>query len=179
MGSPVTLYRFQLELSDIDRGVYETLDFRAAQHPSETLLYLVTRVLAFALSYEKGLSFTSAGLSDPNEPALRSIDDNGETFTSIEIGNPSARRLHKTSKASKFVKIYTYKDPKLLLKEINSERIHRLEEIEIFSLDSKFLERIIAKLERQNNWQIIRNGESLIVNINGQSEKGDIKRHYF
>ena len=41
-----TLYRFQIELSDIDRGVYESLDWRVACHPSEDSERMVVRVLA-------------------------------------------------------------------------------------------------------------------------------------
>ena len=174
---PVTLYRFQLELTDVDRGVYETIDVRAAQHPSEAPLYLVTRVLALALSWEEGLAFTAGGLSDPDEPAIRSPDENGGTRTWVEIGNPSARRMHKAAKASRHLKVYTYKDPKLLMVEIESERVHRASEIEIYSFAPAFLERLIARLERHNVWQIIRNGESLIVNVANHSESGEILRH--
>ena len=41
-----TVYHLEIELSDVDRGVYETLSLKAAQHPSETPGYLVARVLA-------------------------------------------------------------------------------------------------------------------------------------
>ena len=44
-----TVYNFDIQLSDVDRGVYETLSLRVAQHPSETDDYLVTRVLAYCL----------------------------------------------------------------------------------------------------------------------------------
>jgi len=44
-----TIYRLQIELSDVDRGVYESLDLRLARHPSESMPYLLTRALAYAL----------------------------------------------------------------------------------------------------------------------------------
>ncbi|MES3037442.1 MAG: YaeQ family protein, partial [Bdellovibrionota bacterium] len=50
MALPSTLYRFKIDLSDIERGVYEQLEFRVAQHPSESLVYLLTRVLAYVLN---------------------------------------------------------------------------------------------------------------------------------
>jgi uncharacterized protein YaeQ len=68
-----TLYRFRIDLSDVDRGVYETLDFRIAQHPSETTTYLLTRVLAYALNTQPGLEFSSGGLSDPDAPAPKDL----------------------------------------------------------------------------------------------------------
>ena len=44
-----TIYNFDIQLADVDRGVYETLALRVARHPSETEEYLVTRVLAYFL----------------------------------------------------------------------------------------------------------------------------------
>ncbi len=108
------LYRFQIELSDIDRSVYESLDFRIAQHPSETAPFLLTRVLAFALCYEQNLEFSPAGLGDPDVPALSSKGLNGVTNLWIEIGNASARKLHKASKSAKEVKVFTYKKSRSL-----------------------------------------------------------------
>ena len=40
-----TIYTFDLTLSDVDRGCYETLALRVAMHPSESPEYFVTRVL--------------------------------------------------------------------------------------------------------------------------------------
>ncbi len=105
------LYHFQLDLSDVDRGIYESLDFRTVQHPSETGIYLLSRVLAYALSYQEGLEFSPSGLGDPDAPVLRAMGAMGATEIWLEIGNPSARKLHKASKAAKNVIVYTYKNP--------------------------------------------------------------------
>lgn len=177
MAAPVTLYRFRLSISDIDRGVYESLDFRAAQHPSEAPIYLVTRVLALALSFEEGLAFTSGGLSDPDEPALKSAAEHGAIHTWIDIGNPSARRIHKASKAAARVQIYTYKNPQLLLEELRSEPIHRSEALEIFSLPPKFLDQLVSNLDRDNSWQVLRNEGLLTIGIGEESFTAEIGRH--
>ncbi|MBS1984099.1 MAG: YaeQ family protein [Bdellovibrionales bacterium] len=178
MAPPTTLYRFQVEVSDVDRGVYESLDFRAAQHPSESLPYLLTRVLAFVLNADGALAFTPGGLSDPDEPALRSVDANGTAQMWIEIGNPSARRLHKASKSARQVKIYTYKDPDLLLKEIAGSDVHRAEALEIFSFAPKFLEALATKLERNNGWSLIHNDGLVTVTIGDWVEQGELVRHH-
>ena len=46
MALSATVYHIQIELSDVDRGVYEALDLRVARHPSESMPYLLTRVIA-------------------------------------------------------------------------------------------------------------------------------------
>ena len=139
MAAPTALFRFRIELADIDRGVYESLDFRVAQHPSETLPYLLTRVLAFALNAGQNLAFSAGGLSDPDEPCMSAPGNRGGIALWIEVGNPSGRKLHKASKASEKVKVYTYKNADALVRELESEQVHNLDSIDLFALSSDFL----------------------------------------
>jgi uncharacterized protein YaeQ len=69
-----TLFKFQIELSDIPRALYQTIEFRAAQHPSESMPYFLTRVLAFILNYEEDLMFSPTGLHDPDAAAINIPD---------------------------------------------------------------------------------------------------------
>src|SRR3954462_11918072 len=94
-----TVYHLQIELSDVDRGVYEAIDLRVARHPSETMRYLLTRVIAYCLCHEEGIAF-SKGLSTADDPALWVKDPQGNLRVWIEVGTPTAERLHKASKAS-------------------------------------------------------------------------------
>jgi uncharacterized protein YaeQ len=175
----VTVYRFRLELSDVDRGVYESLDFRTALHPSETPIYLVTRVLAYALNAQEGLAFSPSGLSDPDAPAMR-VDDaqGGGTRLWVEIGNPSARKLHKAAKAADQVKVYTYKQPELLLKDIAAGEVHRASELGIVSFDPRFLERLAASLQKDNSWGVMMSdGVLLVTRPDGTSEETEPRTH--
>ncbi|MBK5259061.1 MAG: YaeQ family protein, partial [Thermoanaerobaculia bacterium] len=54
MALTATVYNVETELSDIDRGVYESLSLRMARQPSETLEYMLTRLLAYCLEYTEG-----------------------------------------------------------------------------------------------------------------------------
>jgi len=172
------LYRFRIELSDMDRSRYETLDFRTALHPSESPISLVTRALAFALNSQEGLEFSPGGLSDPDAPALHIPNPHGGARLWIEIGNPSARKLHKASKACNEVKVYTYKNPELLLKEIASAHIHRVEELQIFSFDPRFLDRLVEGLDRENRWNVMHAEGSLIVSWGiDRVEQSELRSH--
>lgn len=173
-----TLYRFKIEVSDVDRGVYETLDFRAALHPSETPVYLITRVLAFVLNTQENLEFSAGGLSDPDAPCMKIDNPQGGIKLWIDIGNPSARRLHKASKASQVVRVYTYKDAKLILQDIASEKVHEAEKIEIFSFDLRFLEMIVVALEKDNVWNLFCSESQLVLSLaKGQVLESEIKKH--
>ena len=110
MALGATIYTFDIELADSDRAVYQSLNLRVAQHPSETPDYLLTRVLAYCLEFAEGIAF-SKGLSDPDEPAISVRDLTGALQVWVDIGLPEPERLHRASKAAPRVAVYTHKDP--------------------------------------------------------------------
>ena len=175
MSKASVLYRFQIELSDIERGVYEKLDLRLAMHASESFSFLLTRMLAYALNVEPGLAFSLEGLGNSDEPCISSEDPRGGKDLWIEVGSPSARRLHKAAKAAKRVKVYTYKNPEALLAEVAGEDVHNAEKIEFFSFDIEFLERLEQMLDRNNTWGIIRDQGSVTVSAGDLSESGELR----
>lgn len=171
-----TLYRFTIDLSDVDRNLYQTLEFRAAMHPSESLPFFVTRILAYALNFQDGLEF-SPGISAPDEPAIRVKGLTGGLDLWIDIGNPTAKRIHKASKAVKEVKIYTHKDAAMLARELKEEQVHRLAEIGLYSLDQPFLNTLGATLDRDNHWELTRNEGELYVGVGKDSFQGRLEKH--
>ncbi len=171
------LYRFQIELSDVDRGVYESLDFRVNQHPSETAPYLLSRVLGYALSYQEGLEFSLSGLSDPDAPAMQRMGTNGSTDLWIEIGNPSAKRLHKASKTARQVIVYTYKSAEVLMLDIRNNNVHRANEIQIFAFDAKFLQSLEERLEKNNRWSILQQQGHLDIDSGKDLVSSDVRSY--
>ena len=153
MAKTSTLHRFQLELADIDRNVYESLDLRVACHPSEDSERLVVRVLARAVAHEQGLDF-GRGLSTPEEPALWTRSATGEIETWIDVGCPSADRLHRASKASRRVLIFTHKPEQVLRKEWSSRAVHRADEIEVTRLSAELVRNLAAELKRNMQWYV-------------------------
>ncbi len=170
------LYRFKIELSNLEKNCYETLDFRLAQHPSESLDYLLTRVVAYALSYEERLEISASGLGDPEGPALSVANLQGGFSLWIEIGNPSNRKIHKASKAANIVQIFTYKNPQILLTEMAKEKIFRKEEVQIISIPSKFLERLQGHIEKENRWNLVFNDGVMSVSGESFSEECEVVR---
>jgi uncharacterized protein YaeQ len=153
MALGATMYVFNVELADSDRGVYETLEIRAAQHPSETAEYLLTRVLAYCLEYTDGIAF-SKGLSDTDEPTVFVRDLTGALQLWVDIGTPDAQRLHRASKAAPRVVIYCHKDAELLALRLAAEKIHRLEALELYAIDRAWLADWVKKLDRRMNFTL-------------------------
>jgi len=144
-----TMYVFTVELADADRGVYETLEIRAAQHPSESTDYLITRLLAYCLEYQEGIAFSKGGVSDRDEPTVFARDLTGALTLWVEIGSPSAERLHQASKAAPRVVVYCHRDTHLLPAKLRGATIHRAEALEIYGLDRGFLDALVKRLERR------------------------------
>ncbi|MES2606292.1 MAG: YaeQ family protein [Pseudomonadota bacterium] len=148
MAIGATMYVFTIELADADRGLYETLEIRAAQHASEAADYFLTRVLAYCLEYQEGISF-SKGLADRDEPTVYARDLTGALTLWVEIGTPSAERLHQASKAAPRVVIYCHKDAQLLASKLKDAGIYRVETLELYALDRDFLAALVKQLDRR------------------------------
>jgi uncharacterized protein YaeQ len=170
-----TMYTFDVALSHIDRGVYESLSIKAACHPSETEDYLATRVLAYCLEYDEGIAF-SKGLSEPDEPAISVRDLTGALRAWIEIGAPDAARLHKASKASPRVAVYTHKDPRLLLRAYEGQRIHRAETVELYAPDRALIDAIVGHLDRRVRVALTVADGHLFLDIGGRTASGALER---
>ncbi|MDX2052581.1 MAG: YaeQ family protein [Polyangiaceae bacterium] len=177
MALTATMYHIQVDLSDVDRGVYESLDLRVARHPSESMRYLLTRTLAYCLAYEEGIAFSKGGLSNTDDPPLSIHDLQGNLRTWIEIGTPSAERLHKASKASPRLVVFTQHDPMLLQKTATERDIHRAQEIEIYALEPTFLDELDAVTDRNVRWELVHTDGQLYVTVGGKSIVGSVARH--
>jgi uncharacterized protein YaeQ len=171
-----TVYHVEVDLSDVDRGVYEALDLRVALHPSETLQHLVTRAIAYCLSYQEGISF-SRGLSATDEPAVWVKDPQGNLDLWLDVGSPSAERLHKASKAARRVAVFTHHDPAILLKQIQGEKIHRRDELEIWALDPRFVDAVASAMSRHTHMSMVRNEEEIYVTVEKQNFTTKIERY--
>ena len=162
MALTATLFRFELNVSDVDRGVYDALELRVARHPSETDEYMVTRVLAMALEHREGLVF-GRGISTPEDPPLSAPGPMGTIALWVEIGHPAPERLHKITKQADEVCVYTHKAPDALLADLRSGSIHRGDHVRVVALGPEFVDELVQALSRTNRWDVLRNEGVLYV----------------
>jgi uncharacterized protein YaeQ len=170
-----TIYTFEIELADADRAVYESLSLRAAQHPSETADYLITRVLAYCLEFSEGIGF-SKGLSDPDEPAVFVRDLTGALMAWIDIGLPEPERLHRASKAAPRVAVYTHKDATQWAAKIADAKIHRIEKLEVFAFERAWLTSFVAKLERRMKFSLARSEGEIYLTTGDDTSQTVLER---
>jgi uncharacterized protein YaeQ len=170
-----TIFNFDVDLADSDRGVYESLAVRVAQHPSESDDYLVTRLLAYLLEYDRGIGF-SRGVSEPEEPTIAVRDLTGAVRTWIEIGTPDAARLHKASKAAPRVVVYTHKDPEQFVRRLEGEKIHRGGDVELYAIDRTLIAALAARLQRRLAFAIWITDREITVSMAEESLTGMVRR---
>ncbi len=179
MALPSIVRRFEIALSDSDRLVYEPIDLRVAQHPSESPRYLVMRVIARCLEHAEGVDF-SQGLGSSDEPALWQRDLQGTLRAWIEVGSPAAERLHRASKQSPRVAVYGWARAQELARDAatyNGRGIHRANELEVYSVEASFLDAVAATLDRNNRWSLSVSGAVIYLDVAGALFESAIARH--
>ena len=107
MAIKATIFKAELQVSDLDRGHFATHALTIARHPSETDERMMVRLLAFALNADEALEF-GRGLSAEDEADLVQHDLTGAIELWIDVGLPDERELRKACGRARTVKVYTY-----------------------------------------------------------------------
>ncbi len=176
MALSATIYHLTLELADIDRGVYETIDLRVARQPSETPAYMLMRVLAYALEYVEGIALTE-GVAAGDDPAIVVRDLTGRVTKWIEVGMPDAGRVHRGSKLAGQVAIYTHRDIRQVLAQLASSPIHKSEDISIFALDRAFVDEVSALIDRRTTISLSITERQLYLSLGERTMNTPIVEH--
>jgi len=107
MALKATIFKAELSVADIDRGVYGDHTLTIARHPSETDERMMVRLLAFALHADERLEF-GRGLSAEDEPDLVRRDLTGTLEQWIDVGLPDEREVRKACGRAREVIVYAY-----------------------------------------------------------------------
>ncbi len=102
-----TVFKANVNVSDLDRHYYAAHSLTLARHPSETDQRMMVRLLAFALFADERLEF-GKGLSTTDEPALWLKDYTGEVKLWIEVGLPDERVLRRAAGKADEVVLLAY-----------------------------------------------------------------------
>ncbi|HEX4333981.1 MAG TPA: YaeQ family protein [Usitatibacter sp.] len=102
-----TIFKAELQVSDLDRNHFATHSLTIARHPSETDERMMVRLLAFALNADDALEF-GRGLSSEAEPDLVKRDLTGAIDLWIDVGLPDEREVRKAAGRAREVKVYLY-----------------------------------------------------------------------
>lgn len=128
-----TIYKAELQLSDMDRNYYAAHTLTLARHPSETDERMMVRLLAFALYADENLVFAK-GLSDIEEPDLWQKDYTGAIKLWIEVGQPDERRLLKACGRADQVVVVSYASNSSIWWQGMGNRLERAKNLAVWNL---------------------------------------------
>jgi uncharacterized protein YaeQ len=174
MALPATIYRVNLQLADVDRNVYETLQTTVARHPSETEERLVARLLAYALFYEPDLVFTK-GISVGDEPDLWIKGPDGRVRLWIEVGIPEAERLVKASRHTERTVLIAVGKSLAAWELQQLPKLLSVDNLIVVSFDQVFINSLTASLERAINWSITITEGSIYVTVGQETMETTIR----
>ncbi|HZX31185.1 MAG TPA: YaeQ family protein [Rhodocyclaceae bacterium] len=107
MALKATIFKADLQVSDLDRHYYQEHSLTLARHPSETDERLMVRLLAFALHASETLAF-GRGISTEDEATLWDIDPTGNIDLWIDVGLPDERDIRRACHRSNRMVLITY-----------------------------------------------------------------------
>ena len=155
MGTKATVYKAELEISDIDRGYYATHHVTLAQHPSETDRRLMARLIVFALFADERLEF-GRGLSTEEDPDLWRRDLTGNIECWIELGQPDEASVRRACGRSQQVILVTYSGNSAgVWWDKNESSFGRCKNLTVVDLDSMEVESATRFLERTMRLQVM------------------------
>ncbi|MCK2035491.1 YaeQ family protein [Microbacterium sp. SSW1-49] len=171
-----TIHTFDVQLADMDRGVYDDFSLRVARHPSETDAYMLTRILALGLEHTEGIVFGD-GISSTEDPAVLVRDLTGKITAWIEVGAPDAERLHYGSRLAERTVVYTHRDPAKVMAPWAGKKIHRSDAIRVYSFDPGFIDAAVPLIARRNTLTLTVTEQVLFLDLNGTSSTTTIHEH--
>ncbi len=145
MALGATIYRAELNIADMDRNYYMTHDLTVAQHPSETDMRMMVRLLAFALNADEQLGFCK-GISNEDEPDLWQKSFGGDIELWIDLGQPDEKRIRKACGRAARVIIYTYQEgPARAWWQQNESKLERFKNLDVIHLRFEGVEKLVKR----------------------------------
>ncbi|WP_194723280.1 YaeQ family protein [Noviherbaspirillum malthae] len=148
MALKATIFKADLQVSDMDRNHYATHGLTIARHPSETDERMMMRLLAFALHADEALVF-GKGLSADDEPDLWKKDLTGAVELWIEVGQPDDKRLLKACGRAEQVVVYSYSSASNVWWSQVSSKLERAKNLRVFNIPSS-VSQSLAKLAQRS-----------------------------
>ena len=143
-----TIFKAELQVSDLDRNHFATHALTIARHPSETDERMMVRLLAFALNADERLEF-GRGLSSEDEPDLVKTDLTGAVELWIDVGLPDERAVRKAAGRAREVKVYAYGGRSVALWWAQNEAaLARSSNVSVFEILETLADSMTALAER-------------------------------
>jgi uncharacterized protein YaeQ len=143
-----TIYKLELQVSDMDRHYYASHNLTLAQHPSETPQRLMVRLIAFALFADERLEF-GRGLSTEDDADLWQRDYTGDIDRWIDLGQPDESRIRKACARARHAVVVTYGGNSAdIWWSKTAPALSRLKNLTVLDIAPDDVEAVVGLLER-------------------------------
>ncbi|MFT6924770.1 MAG: hypothetical protein ACJAZP_000328 [Psychromonas sp.] len=156
-----TIFKMNINLSNLNNDHYDTLNLTVAQHPSETVERMMARVMAYCLNAQEFLSFTK-GLSVADDPDIwvKSLDD--QLLLWIDMGEPAFDRIKKASRLAKQVKVYSFNSKSAVWWKQSSADFGKLN-IDVYQFNFEQVQALAKLLKRTMDYSVTIAGDTLYI----------------
>ncbi|GAB7026456.1 YaeQ family protein [Geotalea toluenoxydans] len=168
MALPSTIYRANIQLTDVDRSTYEALQATIARHPSETAERLVLRLLAYSICYAPELAFTK-GVGAGDEPDLWVKGGDGRVTLWVEVGTPEPERLLKAARHAGRVVLVAGAQNRSRWEDQHLARLAAMPNLSVVGVDFNFVRELADGLERSIAWEVTITGGTIYVTTSGKT----------
>lgn len=159
-----TIYKFSIQLSDMNRAHYDNVNLTVALHPSETAVRMMVRVLSYCLNAIPNLEFTK-GVSAVDEPDLWAVEMDETISLWIDVGEPSIERIKRGSHRSKQMKIYSFNTKSSIWWSQVGRETEALG-VEAYLFDFEEIEQLTDLVERTNQVGVTISEQNIGVALN-------------
>ncbi len=140
-----TINKLSVTIANMDSHYYQSHELTLAQHPSETDLRFMMRLIAFMANASERLSFTK-GIDSDEEPDLWQKNLTDEIELWIDLGQPDEKRIRKACGRAQQVIIYTYQDRKAKVWWGQQQaKLQRFNNLKVFHINAQGVEAMIAR----------------------------------
>ena len=158
MALKATIHKAQLQIADMDRGVYADHVVTLARHPSEADERMMIRVLAFALNVlgddHAGQLEFAKDLWDVDEAALWHKDYTEAIQHWIDVGQPDDKRLMRAAGRAERVSVYSFSSSTPVWWKGLQSKITRADNIAVWQIEAEQSQALARLAERTVQLQV-------------------------
>jgi uncharacterized protein YaeQ len=165
MAQKATVFKAELQISDLDRHYYQTHALTLARHSSETDERMMVRLIAFARHADPTLSFGN-GISASDEPDLWQRDLTGSITLWIDVGLPEPKLLRRAAGRSGQVVVYAYGRSADQWWNEHRPELNRIDNLSVFRIATESTAALAAIAERTMRVQCLIQDDVLSLTAN-------------
>ena len=180
MALKATIYKAQLAIADMDRGVYADHNVIIARHPSEADERMMIRLLAFALNVpsddKNGKLDFAKDLWDVDEAALWHKEYTEQILHWIDVGQPDDKRLMRAAGKAARVTAYSFSSSTAVWWKGIETKLTRASNLVVWQIEAAQSQALAKLAERSMQLQVTVQDGTVWMSTNADSVEITPKR---